>query len=40
MATMEDKLNVMRPSTTRRVNKEEVSREEHVHSIQELRAWR
>jgi len=35
---MEDKPNVIRPSTTKRVNREEVSMEEHVHSIQELRA--
>lgn len=37
MATIEDKLNAMKPSRTRRQNREEVSRAEGVHSIQESR---
>ena len=36
--SVEDSANVMKPSMTRRMNKEVVSREEVVHSIQESRA--
>lgn len=35
-----DKPKVMRPRSTRWMNKEEVRREEGAHSIQESRAWR